>query len=163
MLAVAYGFDAKDFKAVQQFVKAFPNAISEAMRDSATIAMQKIIARTPVDTGDARRSFGMPVKVNNLTYAIISSVGNGKNYTPFLELGTGIYGSKRRPITAKDGKWLIFPIVKKNTIKRWVRTKSVKGMKPNYMIRNTKKEMPQIVKDNINRTIQELIKKAGSK
>lgn len=177
MIGVAYGFNQKDFKAVEQLIKSFPWAIEMGMKDSAVIGRQKIVRRTPVDMGDARRSFGNPVRVSEFTYAIVSSVGNGKNYTPFLELGTGIYGPKKRAIKPPAGVTWRFPIVKKNTIKTWItvggkpgtrkdgspKLTSLKGMKPKNMIRDTKKEMPQIIKDNVNRTIQELIKKAATR
>lgn len=177
MIGVAYGFDAKEYKAVQELIKSFPWAIEMGMKDSSVIARQKIVKRTPVDMGDARRSFGKPIRVSEFTYAIISNVGNGKNYTPFLELGTGICGPKKRAIKPPAGVTWRFPIVKKNTIKFWMsvgskpglrkdgtqKRTSLNGIKPHHMIRDTKKEMPQIIKDNINRTIQELIKKAASK
>jgi len=167
MLAVAYGFDAKDFKSVQEMVKDFPHAIEMGLRDAVTIGMQKVIRRTPVDTGDARKSFGKPVRIGELTYTIVSDIGNGKNYTPFLEFGTGLYGPNKRAIKPPAGVTWRFPIVVKNTIKAWVtvgegaKLKSLKGMKPRNMIRDTKKEMPKIIKDNINRVIQELIKRAN--
>lgn len=175
MLAVAYGFDKKQFNDIKNIVKAFPNAIDSGLRDAVAIGLQKVVRRTPVDIGEARRSWGSGQKISNLTYAIISNVGNGKNYTPFLEFGTGIYGSRKRVIKPPSGRTWRFPLVKKNTIVKWIsvgskegtrkdgtpKLTSLKGIKAHYMVRDTKKEMPQIIKDNILRTINELIRKAN--
>lgn len=175
MLAVAYGFDKKQYDSIQEMIKSFPHAIEMGLRDATAIGRQKVVKRTPIDTGEARKSWSPAQRINSETYAITSSVGNGQNYTPFLELGTGIYGSRKRAIKPPSGRTWRFPIVKKNTIVRWVSVGSkegtrkdgtpkltrLKGMKAVHMLRDTKKEMPQIIKDNIMRTINELIKKAN--
>jgi len=95
---------------------------------------------TPVDTGRARGSWFMSsYDIDKVT------IKSSAKYMSFLDKGTGIYGPKRRQITPKKGKYLVFKY-KGNT----VFAQSVKGIKPHKIIdksiEKTEKRIPGFAK-----------------
>lgn len=73
-----------------------------------------------------------------------AATADGKPYAKFLHDGTGIYGPKKRPITPKKADYLQFKLPNG----QWVRTKSVKGVKPmKWLTKEWQKERPRTVDD----------------
>jgi hypothetical protein len=84
----------------------------------------------PVDTSRLRQSIQVsPMRRSG--NRLSGSVGTGVKYAEAQETGTGIYGPRKRPITAKSGKYLTF----KTKDGRWVRTKSVKGVRGRFYMK----------------------------
>lgn len=130
MSSFAVKFDEDFSKRVHLFVKKYPNLTDKTVRSAAVFANKRITKDTPADTGRAKRSWNIR-KIRNAIYMIINSVSP---YPAYLEEGTGRFGPKNRDIKPKKGKYLRFPIIKGNTIVKWVTTPSVKGIKPVRMI-----------------------------
>lgn len=118
---------------IHNFVSQFPGVLSRATRKTAVYGKQIIIRDTPRKTGQARRSWGIE-RVNENTWKIIANKNAAEKYVPYLNFGTGIYGPKGIPITPKVKKYLVFPVIKGNTVKGWVTAKSVKGIRAYNMI-----------------------------
>jgi len=86
---------------------------------------RKIVENAPVDTGRLRNSFTVIKQGNEYV------VGTNLEYAIYLELGTGIYGPKRRPIRPKRAKALHW--IDRKTRKDVFATQ-VKGIKPMHYI-----------------------------
>ncbi len=97
-------------------------------RDFAFLLHRKLVENSPVDTGRLRNSWTVE-KQGTDWY-----VGTNLPYALYLELGTGIYGPKRRPIRPKRAKALHW--VDRNTGKDVFATQ-VKGIKPRHYIWNS--------------------------
>lgn len=140
-------------KIVDRFIKAYPELVTKAVRQTTDFAKKSIIEKTPVKTGAARASWIIEEQ-GPFTYAIISAVGRGRKYTPFLETGTGIWREGGSPITPKHGEFLVFPIIVGNTIVRWVKKRSVNGMAGHFMIARTKKPATEKLVNLLQRAIR---------
>lgn len=141
-LGFAITVSDKSNAALNEFFKAFPGVVPKVLNKVGIFGKKLIVTATPVKTGAARKSWRIN-KIGKDTVSIASDFGRGSKYTPFLETGTGIYGPKGTPITAKNNGYLRFPIIVGNSIKSWVTTKEVKGFKPFAMV---KKSQPAILK-----------------
>ena len=86
----------------------------------------------PVDTSRLRQSIQVS-PLRRMGNVLSGSVGTGVKYAEAQETGTGIYGPRKRPITAKSGKYLTF----KTKDGRWVRTKSVKGVRGRFYMKGS--------------------------
>jgi hypothetical protein len=83
-----------------------------------------------------------------------TTIANAMPYANYLEYGTGLYGPYARPITAKSGKWLMFPIIAGNKIKSFVRVISIKGMKAVGMIKNNRLAIADFFRSNATNKIR---------
>lgn len=161
-------FDKAFQKRIDKFVREYPKEADRAVANTADFAAERITRATPRGTGAARRSW-QTKKINagatsvTATYQVVSAIPPGKQYVPYLEFGTGLFGPKKRRITSKrPGGWLAFQILRGNTpqvlfpkrkgkmTKGYLKgedkstvifAKSVKGIKPVGMV---KKNIPII-------------------
>jgi hypothetical protein len=117
---------------LDRFFRTYPNALTASIRETGVFAKQVITKATPRKTGTARRSW------SKMDDSAGTTIVNAMPYANYLEYGTGLYGPYARPITAKSGKWLTFPIIAGNKIKSFVRVVSVKGIKAVGMIKNNR-------------------------
>lgn len=141
-------------KIVDRFAKAYPELIEKAVRQTTDWAKRKIIELTPVKTGAARASFTVEQNPEPFSYSVVSTIGRGAKYTPMLERGTGLWGESGQPITPKKGEWLVFPIIEGNTIVRWVKTKSVRGMMGHFMVARTRRDAGPYLTKKLRKLIQ---------
>lgn len=63
-------------------------------------------AGAPVDEGQLRASIDSAVTVQ--PGRVVGRVGSPLPQAVWTSFGTGIYGPKKRPITPKHGRWLVF-------------------------------------------------------
>jgi hypothetical protein len=106
-----------------------------AVNGSTSILTNTIKRNAPHRYGQLAASFhAEPAKrVGN---SIVGSTGSNLDHAAYQEFGTGIYGPKRRPITPKRAPYLVF----KTRDGKWIRTKSVKGVRP---LRYAKRSLDQ--------------------
>src|SRR3954454_21710782 len=117
---IQYRIDIPNMAELQARFKEAPDITARHVADAGNkslISLQgtaKGIA--PVDTGRLRSS--ILVSPMHRTGSVISgSVGTNLRYAEIQEGGSGIYGPRHPPITAKNGKYLTF----KTKDGRWVR------------------------------------------
>lgn len=60
------------------------------------------------------------------TGKLIARIGTADKRGPWLELGTGLYGPRGRPIQPRTKPFLVFRLPDGS----WIRTRQVRGMKP---------------------------------
>jgi len=114
-LSLNLSYDPKVLAKIQDFIHLFPEVADTIAQKTAVYGLRVILADVPVKTGMARRSFRSG-RVSLGVWRIISDRGVGATYTPYLEMGTGIFGPKKRPIRAKKpGGVLAFKIFQGNT------------------------------------------------
>ena len=95
-------------------------------------------------TGATRAAIhGGAKKTNNGTTIYVA---HGSKVGMYHELGTGIYGPNKRPITAKNKKVMRFEIGGKTIF-----VKSVKGIKANPVLENTAKKQKSEIENAIRR------------
>lgn len=99
-------------------------------------AQAKRNLKANVDTGQLRASVTSEVTIRG--GVPVGRVGTNLKHGLYLHEGTGIYGPRKRPITPKRGKYLVFRPKRGRGIRgnRLVFARSVKGMKPNPYLRN---------------------------
>ena len=85
------------------FAKERPKRLDSAVRRTAQKAWKWITRDTPHRTGTAQLSWEVK-PISPMQYTVISDIGAGKRYTPFLEDGTGIYGPEGKRIFKKRYK-----------------------------------------------------------
>ncbi|MEO0206590.1 MAG: HK97 gp10 family phage protein [candidate division WOR-3 bacterium] len=132
-LGLAVTVDNTALQKLSRFAKVFPNNVDNCVRKATDFAYREIIRRTPVKTGDLRKSF-IKKPLGKFSYGIVSELGRGRNYSIFVEKGTGYYSEHPHPIVPKNAKMLVFPILRGNKIVKWIRTKSTKGMHGKFMV-----------------------------
>lgn len=91
-----------------------------------------------VDTGQTRSS--IQVQLRQSVRGPFVRVGSGLQKAVWIHEGTGIYGPRRRLITPKTGKVLVFPSTrygaKKGKFRGKVVVRSVKGMRRNQFLKD---------------------------
>ena len=132
--------------------KLFPDALEFAVRQVADWSKKNIIKLTPIQYGGARSSW-VSNHLAPFLYSVESSVGKGAKHTKYLEEGTGLWGKYGTRVVPKNGKYLIFPIIKGNTIVAWVKTTSTKGQKGNFMVARTQRDAKPKLAEAIKRQV----------
>jgi hypothetical protein len=129
MLSASITIDKKTPENVKRFIKEFPSLTESVLRDTSSFGKATIIRNTPRKTGNARRSWGTPVRMATGVYKLNSNIPPGSNYTPFLEFGTGKFGPLHKVIKAKPGHAFKIPVsfVVKTKIKRRVASAKTKS------------------------------------
>lgn len=83
-------------------------ATEKALLRSAIRVQNEARRRCPVDTGTLRRS--ITFSISGLSPETMSArVGSNVEYALAVEVGTGIYGPRGRPITPVRAQVLVFP------------------------------------------------------
>jgi hypothetical protein len=77
-------------------------------------------------------------------------------HSPWVILGTGIFGPKKEPITSPTGKMLRFEINGRILYRR-----SVKGQRPNPFIQRALKTLPLVVRRELNRAAARMLTQVG--
>ena len=111
----------------KDFVKKLNLAVYEAIDKS---YVEDIVNSTPVDTGVTRNSWDF-YPTGFFEYKLVNTNGP---ITLFLELGTGVYGPRKRYITPVRKKVLRWYDKKSKTYKY---AKRVKGIKPYKFIKTS--------------------------
>lgn len=104
--------------------------------------------QAPVDEGTLRASIQQAVTVSSTK--VVGRVGSGLDYSVYVNLGTGVWGPKGKPIVPIRRKFLRFE-VKSGALAKGRRpvvfAKSVKGQKPNpFLVNALKKVSPYPVR-----------------
>lgn len=103
-----------------------PVSVQEACLIAASLVVErKAKELAPVDMGFLRQTIAALRKTSGSGTQIETAVQAREPYSAYVEIGTGIYGPKARPITPKKGKFLVFQTKDGKTIF----AKSVKGRK----------------------------------
>lgn len=94
-----------------------------------------------VATGQTRSSIQVQLKSHGGSGGSpLVRVGTGIKRSLWIHEGTGIYGPRRRPITPKSAKVLVFPSqkfgAKKGKFRGQVVVRSVKGMRRNQFLKD---------------------------
>jgi hypothetical protein len=132
---------------------AFRKAAAMQMRKAVAVVEAEAMRTSPVRTGHLRRSIASAVVV--LGNEITGTVGTVTKYAPYLEMGTGIYGPRGRPIVPVRARALRFPAGggagfagpgfrlsgqqrsgKAGANAQWQFARSVKGIKPMHFFRD---------------------------
>lgn len=103
----------------------------------------------PVDRGVLRAS--ITVKVTSLAaqHKVLARIGSKVPHAIWQERGTGIYGPQRRPITPKNGPFLVFTPRKGPYAGRTVFARQVRGVRPkHYLLRALQAASPWPVRRN---------------
>ncbi|AIF45646.1 HK97 gp10 family phage protein [Virgibacillus sp. SK37] len=133
----------------QQFIGIVRNC-REAIHKSVNYTAQNTLARVkinaPKDHGRLAGSFQLH-KDDDLTYRVFTKV----KYALMVNNGTGEFGPNKRPITPKNGEYLVF-----NIGSRTIFTKEVKGQKPNPYIDTSIDETKTRLQEFIEKSIQEV-------
>jgi len=132
----------------EQEMQKLKGQIEDKMEDiiagSAMIIESKMKKNCPVDTGVTRASIKAK-KIDKFTWEI----GSESPIAEYIEMGTGIYGPKKRKITPKRRQALHW----KGRGGKDIFAKSVKGMPPRpFMRRSLTQSIPEI-EDFINKSI----------
>ena len=96
--------------------------ITKAMKQSTLTIEGEAKQLVPHKTGSLRRS--LVSQVRPLLSGVEGLVGTNIQYGPYVEIGTGIYGPEKRPITPKTAKVLAF----KGQDGQMIFRKNVRGM-----------------------------------
>ncbi len=122
-----------------------------------------LFRKTPKDTGTAAR--GWFVRKLRLFFYLVD---NKSKHIDAIEFGTGVHATKgpRRRIRAKKGKFLIFPVRNKKYNLRttdfgggpeFYITKSVKGQKPQFIVKNAARLINKILNQEILKGINKIV------
>lgn len=95
-------------------------ALKHSVALTALDVQSNLSEEAPTDHGRLSGSF-QTKRLNNLNWLVYTPV----HYADYVLHGTGIYGPKKRPITPKKAKALVFKVKGKTVF-----AKSVKGQKP---------------------------------
>lgn len=144
--------DKKVLHRMQNFIKVFPDKIEKSVKRATDYAHKEILKNTPVKTGALRSSF-IKESIGRFSYNVTSKIGRGKDYAIFVEKGTGLYKETPSYIFPKRAKFLVFPIIKGNTITKWIKTKFTRGMPGKFMVHRavlpTIKKLNDLIKTEI--------------
>ena len=94
----------------REIVTEFRNALEECCAKIATDAKKNTHKFS--DTGNlaARINWGVSREGSRIVAKVFTTTGKGENggYALWVEVGTGIYGKRKRPIRPKKGKFLVW-------------------------------------------------------
>ena len=124
---------------LKKLIKKFPKEVEAAVRKTVSRAKLDIKKDTPKVTG-LLRSGWKSKKISPFKWFIQNKIA----YVVPVEFGV-------KPFGPKSKKFLKFPIIKGNTIVRWVTTKKVKGFKGRKMVT---KNLPLIRKAMIKNIVK---------
>lgn len=133
------------------------NGLERGVQRATAMLTNAAIANAPRKTGTLKRSIHAEVNPigGRLTGRVIQDTGVAR-YGPFVEFGTGIYGPTGEPITPKKAPFLQW----KSPDGRFIRKKSVNGMKPRRYMRDAfdqnKNQVPEIVKEEIQKALDQM-------
>jgi Bacteriophage HK97-gp10, putative tail-component len=91
----------------ERVAAAFRRACEQKMREAMLEVEGEVRSRAPFRTGHLRRSLTSVVRVHG--DQIVGTVGTTTRYAPWLEMGTGLYGPRNRPIVPVRARALRFP------------------------------------------------------
>ncbi|WP_010174888.1 HK97 gp10 family phage protein [Bacillus coahuilensis] len=137
------GVDKEQFNGI---VRSCREAIHKSVNYTALHTLARVKINAPKDHGRLAGSFQLH-KDDDLTYRVFTKV----KYALMVNNGTGEYGPNKRPITPKNGEYLVFNVGGKTIF-----TKEVKGQKPNPYIDNSISETKSRVQEFIEKAIQEV-------
>ena len=101
--------------------------------NTSLVALQRDAKKNaPIDNGTLRSSIQI-IPAQRVNNTLAGSVGTRTKYAEWVERGTGIYGPYKTPIVPKTKPFLVF----KTNDGRWIRTRSVKGMRPTWFMKNS--------------------------
>ncbi|RLA75223.1 MAG: hypothetical protein DRG78_20715 [Epsilonproteobacteria bacterium] len=120
--------------------KDFENHLKDFIRDIAFDLHREIILNTPIDTGRLRNSINI-IKKNDYEWEI----GTNLEYALYVELGTGIFGKYKRPITPKRAKVLHW--IDRDT-KKDVFAKKVRGQEGQFFFQKALNKAEEIIAKN---------------
>lgn len=95
-----------DHTAVQQLLHSPAGPVVRTVERYTNRTEAAAKAGAPVDEGQLRASIDSSVNVE--AGRVVGRVGSPLPQARYTSFGTGIYGPKKRPITPKHGKWLVF-------------------------------------------------------
>lgn len=124
----------------------FNQGVEKGLDYSSEYIKEVLIKNTPTDKGRGRQNYVINRREK------IREITNSTFYLPFVNDGTGIYGSRGRPITPVHARVLAF----KWKGRMWF-LKSVKGQKPQKFVEKSIDE----TKDKIQGLIIKGIKEVG--
>jgi len=124
---------------LKRLIKKFPNEVEAALKKTVSRGKNQITKDTPKVTGRLRSGW-KSIKKSKFVWWIENKIP----YVVPVEEGVKPFGPKKK-------KFLVFPIIKGNTIVRWVKTKKVQGFKGRKMV---EKNLPKIRKALIKNVIQ---------
>ena len=123
----------KNFK---KFAQRHPELIDQALRVGSVRGLKLVIKRTPNRSSTLALGWKRE-KIANFIYSLFNQVP----YAAHVEKGTKAHGPKK-------AKFLHFPIIRGNTIIRWVKTKRVKGIKARKMVGANTRNIANIIRKN---------------
>lgn len=135
------------------FARGFSNAVEAGLKRVAPEGKKIIQGEIPESSGDLR-SKGVSTDTGDktITYTV-SQIRDGFDYAIGVVEGTGLYGPKRKRITAKNGKALRIPIanlknLRPETLARanngFIFVRSIKGQRPNPFNERAAKRIEQV-------------------
>ncbi len=129
------GLSALQF-AFDQAPELVKSKMGGALMESASQLSEKAKEKAPFKIGQLRNS----IQVSGPLFSsdnIQATVATNVKYAPYQEYGTGIYGPSGTPIVPKSAPFLVFQLGDGT----WRRSKSVKGVRPKYFMRDATTEM----------------------
>ena len=123
-------------------------AYDKAVGQSLAKGNRVVIEATPRRSGHLRKRWAEGLKrLGSLRYQL----ANAAAYAPWVEGGTGLFGPRRRVIVPRKAKFLRFKIEG-----HWVTVKSVKGMRPVHMLKNSLSRIGSLVETALSDAVRKL-------
>ena len=143
---MSYELEIKNLDQLRKMFKQAPEVCDKYLqagtKDAGNFILQEMKKQAP--QGDTKKLMG----TIQLEYKPIQArIYPTRDYANYVEFGTGIFGPKGTPIVPKNKNYLAFKINGK-----WIRTKSVKGQKPNPFVGRTVENVGENI-DIIFRTV----------
>ncbi len=137
---------SKKPKLLKKLIRKFPNQVEGALTKSVSRAKNTIASDTPNVTGRLQSGW-KSIKKSRFVWWIQNKIP----YAVAVEDGVKPFGPKTK-------KFLRFPIIKGNTIVRWVTTKKVKGFKGRKMVEKNLPGIQSALRKNIIKAIRKAMR-----